>query len=172
MVEQDAAKSDLLTYLDGLQAQLTPAETLVNTHRPAADIIINQKLSIAKSKDISFRYQLDDLSTVSLPDDELVTVLANLIDNAIEACEEISEPGQRHILLKFKVEDEAAFLYIENTTAKPVRVRNNVVQTTKDNAAGHGFGLQNVAAVLARHGGIYAISYDAAKKLFIFSAQI
>lgn len=50
MVEQDAAKSDLLTYLDGLQAQLTPAETLVNTHRPAADIIINQKLSIAKAR--------------------------------------------------------------------------------------------------------------------------
>lgn len=172
MVEQDAARSDLLSYLDGLQAQLTPAETLVNTHRPAADIIINQKLSIAKSKDISFRYQLDDLSTVSLPDDELVTVLANLIDNAIEACEEISEPEKRHILLKFKVKDEAAFLYIENSTAKPVRVRNNVVQTTKDNAAGHGFGLQNVAAVLAKHGGIYAISYDAAKKLFIFSAQI
>lgn len=99
-------------------------------------------------------------------------MLANLIDNAIEACEEISEPEKRHILLKFKVKDEAAFLYIENSTAKPVRVRNNVVQTTKDNAAGHGFGLQNVAAVLARHGGIYAISYDAAKKLFIFSAQI
>lgn len=99
-------------------------------------------------------------------------MLANLIDNAIEACEEISEPGQRHILLKFKVEDEAAFLYIENTTAKPVSIRSNMVQTSKKDAAGHGFGLQNVAAVLARHGGIYAISYDAAKKLFIFSAQI
>ena len=48
MVEQDAAKSDLLTYLDGLQAQLTPAETLVNTHRPAADIIINQKFFLEK----------------------------------------------------------------------------------------------------------------------------
>ena len=109
---------------------------------------------------------------VSLPDAELVTILANLIDNAIEACDKIPEQDKRQIILKIKVEGSTTFLYIENTTQDLVPIRNNKVCVSKKKTWGHGFGLQNVEAVLNRYGGIYAISYDPDKRTFIFSGQI
>lgn len=165
-------KATLLAYLSSIQEQVSSAQVFVNSNRIAADIILNQKMAVAISKNILFKYQLDDLSNVRLPDDELATVLANIIDNAIEACEKIPESEKRHIFLKFKTSNDTSFLYLENTTAAPVIIHNNTVVSSKDKQVAHGFGLHNVASVLHKHGGLYSISYIADKSSFVFSAQI
>lgn len=165
-------RESLLAYLDGIQEQVSSAQMLVNTNRTAADIILNQKISLALSRNITFKHQLDDLTDIRLPDDELAIVLANVIDNAIEACEQIPEPCKRHIFLKLKTSGDTAFLYLENTTAHPVIIHNNMVLSSKETPLAHGFGLQNVASVLHRHGGLYSIRYEADRQSFVFSAQI
>ena len=53
--------------------------------------------------------RLDDLSKFPLADDELIIVLSNLIDNAIEACEKVSDESKRYVLLKMRVEEQASF---------------------------------------------------------------
>ena len=71
-----------------------------------------------------------------------------------------------------KVEPDAAFLHIENSTAQPVHIVNNRVQTTKKNPIEHGYGLQNVTSILERARSIYYLNYDKDMKIFSFSAQI
>lgn len=136
------------------------------------DIILNQKFAIAKSRNIRFTFQLDDLSAFPLADDALITVLSNLIDNAIEASEKIEDPQARFISLKMRVEPQAAFLYIENTTAEPVLIQNNRILTTKKNPLEHGYGLQNVISVLNQNHALYLLNYDSEAHIFSFSAQI
>ncbi len=172
MAEKNASKNELLDYIEGVQSVLLPTETFVNTRRTATDIILNQKFYIAKSKNIPFEAQLDDLSAIRMPDDALITVLANLIDNALEACEKISDPGQRHIFLKIKIEDGVTLLHIRNTTASPVLIQNNRIITTKPNPQNHGYGLQNVLSVLNRYNAIYSLKYTPEDSIFSFTAQI
>ena len=172
LVEQQEQKEKLLHYIESLQPMESLGTMLVRTHRTAVDIILNQKFYIAENRGIRFTTQLDDLTSFPLPDDALISVLSNLMDNAIEAAEKLENGQNRFISLKMKVESDAAFLHIENSTAQPVHIVNNKVQTTKKNPIEHGYGMQNVTSILERYKSIYHLNYDKDMKVFSFSAQI
>lgn len=172
LVKHQAPKNEILGYIKRLQSIDSVSTMIVHTHRTAVDIILSQKYAIAKSRNIRFMTQLDDLSFFPLQDDALIIVLSNLIDNAIEACEHIENETDRYILLKMKVEPQASFLHIENTTAVPVIIQNKKIVSTKKDPVKHGFGLQNVIAVLDQRNAFYLVDYDANRQVFSFSAQI
>ena len=154
-----------------LAAQL-PGVLYIDTHRTVVDVLLSEKVPAARDKGIDFQYQLDDLAAFPLPDDALVVALANLIDNAVEACEKIPAAAERHILLKMKMKDDIALLGIENTTAAPVPIRGGTVATTKADPLAHGWGLKNAAAMIERSGGMWFIEYRDSDKRFSFSASI
>jgi sensor histidine kinase regulating citrate/malate metabolism len=171
MVEEQAPTDSFLSYLDSLLNVKLPATRYIDTGRPVADVLLSQKAAIAANKEIRFQMQLDNLSTFPLSDDALVVVLANLLDNAIEACEKIEEPAQRIIRLRMQAALEAHFLYVDNPTAQPVQIVNNQVVSTKKDGLEHGYGLKNIATILDQLDAIYAIDYQAEQHLFRFSAQ-
>ena len=172
LANRNASRDEFSQYLDQILDDKLPATSYVNTNRLVVDVILSQKNAVTQSKGICFQQSLDNLADYPLPDDALVIVLTNLIDNAIEACEQIQEPDQRRILLKMQTMSDGSFLYIENTTAVPVTIRGNHIATTKANPAAHGFGLKNVYAMLDRQKALYAIDYRESDNTFCFSAKI
>ena len=171
LVEEHAEPEQFLKYLDSLLNIKLPATRYIDTNRPVADVVLSQKSAIAINKDISFQMQLDDLSQFPLPDDELVVVLSNLLDNAIEACELISNKDLRYILIKIQYSPAVTYLHVENSTATPVTIKNNHIVSHKK-VTGHGYGLQNIRTILERHQSLYILSYQEDDMIFCFSAQI
>ena len=171
LVEEHAEPEQFLKYLDSLLNIKLPATRYIDTNRPVADVVLSQKSAIAINKDISFQMQLDDLSQFPLPDDELVVVLSNLLDNAIEACELISNKDLRYILIKIQYSPAVTYLHVENSTATPVTIKNNHIVSHKK-VTGHGYGLQNIRTILERHQSLYTLSYQEDDMIFCFSAQI
>ena len=172
MAEEQAPANQFIQYLDSLLNTELPATRYINTNRPVADVLLSQKAAIAKDKNISFQMQLDNLSNFPLSDDELVVVLANLLDNAIEACELIHTNLSRYILIKIQCKPTVTYLYIENPTSEPVTIKNNCVVASRKNTFSHGFGLQNVSTILKKHQAIYSIDYRPDEHIFCFSAQL
>lgn len=172
LVKERAPKEEILAYIKRLQNVELPGTMMVKTHRTVVDIILNQKYAIAESREIRLLSQLDDLSAFPLPDDALIIVLSNLIDNAIEACSKIENADKRFISLKMKVEQMAAFIYIENPTREPVHIVGNRIVTTKKNPLEHGYGLQNITSVLEQNNAVYLLNYNKDNHIFSFSAQI
>ncbi len=172
LVKEQAPKEEILAYIKRLQNVELPETMMVKTHRTVVDIILNQKYAIAESREIRLLFQLDDLSAFPLPDDALIIVLSNLIDNAIEACSKIENADERFISLKMKVEQMAAFIYIENPTREPVHIVGNRIVTTKKNPLEHGYGLQNITSVLEQNNAVYLLNYNKDNHVFSFSAQI
>lgn len=172
MIENNTSRSDFAQYLDRLLTIELPATLYINTHRPVADVLFSQKSSIAKNKNIEFSTQLDDLSNFPLPDDALVVVLSNLLDNAINAADKTPDGKRRYILVKMRVGEEDSYLYVENSTGKPVQIIENRVIGVEPSSLEHGYGLQNIAAMLNRHNAIYAIDYREDDGAFCFSAQV
>lgn len=168
----DQTKSDqFVNYLDSLLNVELPKTRYINTNRPVADVLISQKASIAKNKGVNFRMQLDDLSQFPLSDDELVVVLANLLDNAITASERVPDETARYVLMRAQCTPEVSYLYIENPTSEPVTIKNNRVVVKQLKSSGHGFGLQNVTTILDRRQVLYAFAFQAESSIFSFSAQ-
>lgn len=172
LVDENAPSAQLLPYIDGLLNTTLPQTRYIDTNRPVADVLLSQKAAIAKSRQIAFQMQLDDMSRFPLSDDELVVVLANLLDNAITACEKVSDPEQRVIRVNVQCRAEAAFFCIENSTAQPVMVKENRVISSDRKEFSHGFGLRNVASILEAYDAAYLLEYREDQRIFCVSAQI
>lgn len=172
LAERESASGELLSYIQTVLKRSTTNSLVVKTGRLIADVLISQKYHAAQEKGIRFSLQLGDLTHFGLEDEYLVVVLSNLIDNAIEACDKIDKSKSKKITLAMKVEQSSSFLYIENTTAVPVRVLDNQIVAPKDQDTEHGYGLKNVARILNNHDAIFSIVYKDDLGLFCFSTQI
>lgn len=145
---------------------------ITKTGRNVVDILLTQKYSVAIKNQILFQMQLGDLSDFPLSDEELIVVLSNLLDNALNACMDISNSKERRILLKMRTKEAAGFLYLENPTAHNVEILDNKIVPSKTTSIEHGYGLKNVTAILDNIGALYVFDYNSQKKLFSFSAQL
>ena len=172
MAERGASQEDFSKYLDGLIAAKEPTPIRFHAHRTTVDVLLSQKASKAQELGIEFDFQFDDLAAFPLPDNALVVILSNLIDNAMDACEAMPPDGQRYIRLSMKMRPAEAWLCIENTTAQPVKIENNTVQTTKGDPLERGYGLKIVASLLAENGGTYTLNYLENERLFGFYSTI
>ncbi len=172
MARHNAPLEEFSAYLNSMLEIDIPGVLYINTHRTVVDIIMSEKFPVAKERGIDFQFQLDDLTDFPMPDNALVVVLTNLIDNAIEACGKIPQVSNRHIWMRMKVEKQSALLGIDNTTSEPVVIRDNMVRTTKADTLAHGYGLKNVAAMIEQSGGMWFIEYHDADKKFCFSASL
>lgn len=171
MAEKGVSLEVFSKYLGTLLATKPPAVFYINTHRTVVDVIMCQKVPIARDKGIDFQLQLEDLSHFPLPDDALVVILTNLIDNAIEACEKVPNEQERFIQLVMKIEEKTAWLCIENTTIAPVDIHNNYVLTTKGDPLLHGYGLKNISALINQYNGMYILDYLKEDRRFCFYSK-
>lgn len=169
---QETPQGKLIQYINQLLQTDLSNSMFVKTGRSVVDVILNQKNAIAQSKGIELQVQLDDLTDFALTDNDLVVVLSNLIDNAIEACEKIRDTRQRIIRLDMQAAPEVNFLSIENPTAEAVRIVDNEVVSTKGSRIEHGYGLKNISTILSQYNAIYVLDYQEELHRFCFSAQI
>lgn len=157
MLEDGVDQNQIVAYLNQVAHATTAGSLSISTNRSAADALLNQKYLAAVQKGINFQVRLDDLSCFPLPDNALVVLLSNLIDNAIEACEKDSLNKERRIVIKINVSDTDYILSVENTVAQPVEIHENTVVTTKGNPERHGFGMKNIAAIVESYDGYYTL---------------
>jgi two-component system sensor histidine kinase AgrC len=172
LAECEAPHGELLPYIQTVMKDRISTSLIVNTGRLVVDVLLSQKYHLAHSKGVHFLFQLDDLTCFGLKDEHLVVVLSNLIDNAIDACEKIADDKNKLITLVMKTEEGSSYLYVENTTAFPVKILDNQVVLPSKQSEEHGYGLKNVAAILNLYNAVFAITYKEAPGLFCFSAQI
>ena len=76
-------------YVQELSQTQTSRILIVNTHHPIIDAILNQKYQMAVESQIEMQFCINDLSGIQLSASELVVLLSNLLDNAIEACRRV-----------------------------------------------------------------------------------
>lgn len=158
--------SDAQDYIRHIQKEHTTRTFAVNTHHPILDAILNHKHQIANEQEIEMSFKINDLSSVKISTDELVVLFSNLLDNAIEACEKLSE--NKKIECRIEVDDNL-YISIRNTTL-PVIIEGDRIDTTKKPKSEHGFGLPNICRILDKLNAEYAFDYM--DGWFHFAAEI
>lgn len=168
MLEGNAERSEIVSYLDQTAQYTTSASLSITTNRSAADVLFNQKYAVARQKGIAFQVRLDDLSGFPLPDNALVVLLSNLLDNAIEACDRMPDGTARWILVKMSVGKEECLLSMENAVSAPVEIDHNQIRTTKADSTRHGYGMRNIHSIVDAYDGYCTMKCD--EKSFRFAA--
>lgn len=161
MAEQEKY-TELIQFLQTLSDEkINSVKSYVNTKRSVMGAVLNTKLSKAQSKKIDMQcYILSEFDNIS--DADLGIILANLLDNAIEACEK----NQYHseIIVKTWIEAGYYFLEISNTVEMNVLSNNPMLKTNKNDVELHGIGLRSVRDIVEKYDGM--ISFDQKGNIF------
>ena len=130
---------------------------IVNTNNPIIDAVLNQKYALAKAQHTSMRFTVNDLSNFSMQDIDIVTLLGNLLDNALEACKKIDHTTTIHV--KMFMENNAVLLHVSNSSLPVCITADKTIISDKQNPTLHGFGLRNIRRILSKYGCEFSISY-------------
>lgn len=161
--------SKLEKYVKKIYGSLNNEPDAINTNHVIVNAILNTKYQEAEAKGIVFVFRVNDLSGLKMKDEDVVTILANLLNNAIEACEVCED--KKIIKFKFVKEDDRIIIAVKNTFRYDVIYENGEIKSTKTSSVDeHGVGIKNVLKIIENYGGAYVI--EDKNKEFFFSILI
>lgn len=150
-------RRELSELIGTAEEKLNGQYLYANSGNIVFDSILNYKLQEAVSKGIAV-----DLN-VRIPQDkefsafDMAALLGNLIDNAIEAAEQLTN-NQKYIRMELTYDRSVLHLYIENSYISP---GNPDLSTVKKDSENHGIGLLSVRSIVDKYNGELRITREA-----------
>lgn len=159
---------EALVYIKELNGSIRKGEDHVNTKHLVVNTVLNQKYLYAQERGITMVMAVNDLSSLSMSREDIVTLLVNLLDNAIEACEKLDE--NKMIRFKMILEEGGLTVSVRNPVREPVVIKGKVIATTKGEKDRHGIGFLNIQSVIEKNQGTSVM--ECRDGWFCFSAMI
>lgn len=88
---QEEKNREALEYINTYIHRTLSINQRVQSGCKIIDIIVNCKIAEALEKSILFTYEIDYIGEIYITDIDMCALLANLLDNAIEACEKVDD---------------------------------------------------------------------------------
>ncbi len=146
-----------LQYLNKINETTVQQVHRINTNHIIVNAVINTKYQEACNKNIVVVFKGNDLSNIRLKDEDIVIILSNLLNNAIEACEQCVK--NRRIKINVQQNKKELIISVQNTYEQTVLIENGEYKTTKEKD-GHGIGIKNIIRTVEKYHGEYAICHD------------
>lgn len=154
----DSNYSDLEKLLSEINSIVNSNNSVNICTNKIVNAILFDKISICKNLDISnvtvevdFDLRLEKINTL-----DIVVILGNLIDNAIEASKQIENP---EINIKMRNLQSEVLINVSNRFGK-IHLVSGKFLSTKSNTNDHGIGLKNVIDTVERYNGYIDIKHE------------
>lgn len=127
------------TICDSVAKKLSIA-TPIHTTNPVLNAILNVEIEKAASQSITFTFEIND-PLMFIEDVDIVSLIGNLCDNAIEYLITIPEPSLRKMSLSIATHKNFYYISCKNTIKGSVLSDNPQMATSKKDSDLHGKGL-------------------------------
>lgn len=138
-------------YLVELQEILEQNFIYSKSGNTVVDSIVNYKLSQATELNAVVKAHVVIPIKLDMEETDLVVILGNLLDNALEALEKVE--GERQLRLNIEYDRGGLWILIVNTYDGLTMQRKGKLLTRKKDIANHGFGLDNAREAAKKYGG-------------------
>lgn len=119
------------------------------------DIILSEIYKKAERKDIKVKILCGNLRDCGVSDNDWCTMLLNLLDNALEACEKVEEV-KRWITISIKRRKNVILIDISNSfDGNLIKSRIGKLESTKKEKIFHGIGMDSVMQTVSKYGGVF-----------------
>lgn len=144
-----------MEVIDNLCDDIGAAYTLNFTGIEAVDALITSKSLVMKEKNIQFESSIYVAKENYIDLTDWCVLLGNLLDNAIEANENVNSYGNgKYVFLK--IQQKNNYISIDITNSKSVdaiKIDMSNIVTGKQNRAIHGFGLRSIKEIVDKYYG-------------------
>ena len=146
-------------YLQEITNDLESTLPVARTGIHALDMILWNKISLAKESYITIQLTIDGMLTdLQISDYELCSLLGNLLDNAIEATQKLPEEN-RTIHLRIGKQLDMLCIFCENPFAIVQKEGNRFI-TLKTDHQNHGLGLRQIKHIAHKYNGTVDIKTE------------
>lgn len=151
--------AEAVQYLEELRAPIEAVTQSVWTGDEAADYLLNSKIALAASKKIQVNCNIEYPQHTNIRSIDLVAILGNLLDNALEAVEH-TEGQFRFINLTIRRINEMLIIRSENGCRAAPVIADGEVKTSKEDKNLHGWGLKSVRTAAEHYDGTVETMYE------------
>lgn len=144
-------------YLTQMTNELQQYSNTCHSGNRTLDVIISKYATECEMKNIRFDFSVEMSNLSQVNDYDLVTILSNILDNAVEAAEESDE---KFITLTTNKVNTYESVVVSNSCVSSPNVADGRLKTTKGDSQRHGFGLKSVIKVLKKYNGDLDWEYD------------
>lgn len=139
-------------YLGDLEEDLSTVDLALKTGNRMTDIILNSKISLARSRAIQVWADAHVPVTLTISGVDLCIILGNLFDNAIEACAQLPKE-ERMIRIYMDMKNTQLYISLTNTTAQQKQQRRENGRFDSTKGRGRGYGLVRIDTIIERYQG-------------------
>jgi signal transduction histidine kinase len=153
-ISEENKDKKLIEYLALIDPIYMRASTIVQTSDRTFDAILNAKTVYAAGNGIKMNLSITLPERLPFDAIEAASLLGNLLDNAMEACERVKEKTpSAPLFINVNIAPQSGHLCIKiDNTAFAPKLRRKRYLTSKDNRK-YGFGMEQIDRIVNLHGG-------------------
>jgi len=138
-------------YVSLILDELNQIYTYIETGNSVLNYIINSKLEYAKKKDIAVKAEIENIQFERMGSVDFSSLLANLLDNAIEASILASNKEMHVNILRKRGYDT---ILIKNRITKSILTMNPQLISSKNLNEKHGYGMKQIKSIVEKYDGM------------------
>lgn len=157
MIENDISAKK---YIEDLLSVSYSQSQYCYCNNNAINSIINCKINDAKAQNIHFEHYITLSSPLFLSPVDICAILANQIDNALEACEKMSADSNRFVKVEIWQKEAFVFFKVTNSVDRnPFNNKHELISTKNTQNGLHGLGIKNIFKTVSNYGGTLKNDY-------------
>lgn len=166
---EDGQADNVKSYVETLGVDLQNTAHDFYTGNYMLDVILAEKRSVANQdgNDILFE---GSFPKNGISNSDICTIMANALDNAVEACREIDRRCE--ITVRSIVKEDEVAVSITNPTRGPVRIVAGSVATSKSDNRMHGYGLKSIKKTVEKYNGSMQLSAEHQTFALVFNLKM
>lgn len=154
---QSGKLKEAVSYIEDMDDMAETMSFPCSTNNPVVDILVGNKLGIAKSMGIRVDCSLLLPYPCGLRDIDICIVLSNALDNAIQACKNMDEGSEKNIQVSGRMQGDFLMLEVQNSFRGKEMFKK-------------GTGLSNIKAVAEKYSG--AMSIETQGNVFVLQVLL
>jgi len=170
LLETGEDSAELKELLDNSSKKMQETSLKRYCENSIVNAILTIKCGDAEGKNIEMDCACHVPEKVGIEAIDLCSLFANLLDNAIEACEKSEDGKQKTISIRAGVRGGYLIVKTENTYSQPVVKEKGKFLTSKSDSANHGYGLKLIDDIIRKYDGNLKI--DAEEGIFKVVASL
>lgn len=157
--------------LRDMEQAIAIQESFMQTGNQVLDVILTTKSLQCQKKGITLNAMVDGELLKDIHVKDICSLFGNLLDNAIEATQQIEDKEKRLITLTMKGKNNFIIIECENCSdpatvrltpdkKRSIFDRTNLPSTTKSDNVHHGYGLKSISKVADKYGGAMKCTFE------------
>lgn len=138
-------------YFEDYAGKLAPTLTEFRCPNALVSSVISHQMDTAQAAGVTLDVIAAVPESIGIADDDLCSVLSNMIDNGVEAC---VRAGKDLVRAALHTDRGCLFITVTNPVDGDVLRENPGLLTTKENTSSHGFGIPILRRITAKYDGI------------------